>query len=125
MLLCIDVGNSNITLGLFADGRLLHTFRLQSRREQTPDDVGAPAGCERHDHADRTIRIVLLRGSHAGRPRKYGNYSRNTDATITRDHTRSSQGVRPRFTPLLQDSKGSDQRFSSSKNKTFMPENVV
>jgi type III pantothenate kinase len=38
MLLCIDIGNSNITLGLFADGRLLHTFRLQSRREQTADE---------------------------------------------------------------------------------------
>ena len=38
MLLCIDLGNSNITLGLFADGRLLHTFRLQSRREQTSDE---------------------------------------------------------------------------------------
>lgn len=38
MLLCIDIGNSNITLGLFSSGRLLHTFRLQSRREQTSDE---------------------------------------------------------------------------------------
>src|SRR5262245_43774846 len=38
MLLCIDIGNSNITLGLFSGGELLHTFRLQSRREQTADE---------------------------------------------------------------------------------------
>jgi type III pantothenate kinase len=38
MLLCIDIGNSNITLGLFSGATLLHTFRLQSRREQTADE---------------------------------------------------------------------------------------
>lgn len=38
MLLGIDVGNTNLTLGLFADGALAHGFRLQSRREQTSDE---------------------------------------------------------------------------------------
>jgi type III pantothenate kinase len=38
MLLCIDVGNSNITLGLFDASALLHGFRLQSRRDQTSDE---------------------------------------------------------------------------------------
>lgn len=38
MLLAIDIGSTNITLGVFADGALLHTFRLQSRREQTSDE---------------------------------------------------------------------------------------
>lgn len=38
MLLCIDIGNSNITLGLFDAGALLQTFRLQSRRDQTADE---------------------------------------------------------------------------------------
>lgn len=38
MLLCIDIGNSNITLGVFSGAELLHTFRLQSRREQTSDE---------------------------------------------------------------------------------------
>jgi type III pantothenate kinase len=38
MLLCIDIGNSNITLGLFSGESLLHTFRLQSRRDQTSDE---------------------------------------------------------------------------------------
>jgi type III pantothenate kinase len=38
MLLTIDIGSTNITLGVFADGLLLHTFRLQSRRDQTSDE---------------------------------------------------------------------------------------
>jgi type III pantothenate kinase len=38
VLLTIDIGSSNVTLGLFAEGTLLHTYRLQSRREQTSDE---------------------------------------------------------------------------------------
>lgn len=38
MLLGIDIGNTNLTLGLFAGSALLYTFRLQSRREQTSDE---------------------------------------------------------------------------------------
>jgi type III pantothenate kinase len=38
MLLCIDIGNSNITLGLFSASSLRHTFRLEARREQTSDE---------------------------------------------------------------------------------------
>jgi type III pantothenate kinase len=38
MLLCFDVGNSNITLGLFDEGQLVRVFRLQSRRDQTSDE---------------------------------------------------------------------------------------
>lgn len=44
MLLCIDIGNSNITLGLFSGASLLHTFRLQSRREQTTDEYAILLG---------------------------------------------------------------------------------
>jgi type III pantothenate kinase len=44
MLLCIDIGNSNITLGLFSGASLLHTFRLQSRREQTSDEYAILLG---------------------------------------------------------------------------------
>jgi type III pantothenate kinase len=44
MLLCIDIGNSNITLGLFSSASLLHTFRLQSRREQTSDEYAILLG---------------------------------------------------------------------------------
>jgi type III pantothenate kinase len=38
MLLGIDIGNTNLTLGVFVESTLLHTFRLQSRREQTSDE---------------------------------------------------------------------------------------
>ena len=38
MLLAIDIGSTNITIGVFADSVLAHTYRLHSRREQTADE---------------------------------------------------------------------------------------
>jgi len=38
MLLAIDIGSTHITLGVFSDAVLLHSSRLQSRREQTSDE---------------------------------------------------------------------------------------
>ncbi len=38
MLLTIDIGSTNVTLGVFSEGALLRTFRLHSRREQTSDE---------------------------------------------------------------------------------------
>jgi len=38
MLLAIDIGSTNITIGVFADGVLRQSYRLQSRREQTSDE---------------------------------------------------------------------------------------
>ena len=40
MLLAIDVGNTNIVLGVFAEGRLIHSWRLQTMRERTFDELG-------------------------------------------------------------------------------------
>ena len=40
MLLAIDVGNTNIVLGVFDDGRLIHSWRLQTLRERTSDELG-------------------------------------------------------------------------------------
>jgi type III pantothenate kinase len=40
MLLAIDVGNSNIVLGAFEDGRLSRSWRLQTLRERTSDELG-------------------------------------------------------------------------------------
>ena len=40
MLLAIDVGNTNIVLGVFDRGRLAHSWRLQTLRERTADEVG-------------------------------------------------------------------------------------
>ncbi|MCR4610535.1 MAG: type III pantothenate kinase [Lachnospiraceae bacterium] len=40
MLLCIDVGNTNITLGVFDGKKLLGTFRLTTKIERTSDEYG-------------------------------------------------------------------------------------
>jgi type III pantothenate kinase len=40
MLLAIDVGNTNIVLGIFDNDRLLTTWRLLTLRERTADEVG-------------------------------------------------------------------------------------
>lgn len=40
MLLAIDVGNTNIVLGVFDDGQLTHSWRLATFRERTADEMG-------------------------------------------------------------------------------------
>src|SRR3954471_20836600 len=40
MLLAIDVGNTNIVLGVFKDGRLAESWRLATMRERTSDEIG-------------------------------------------------------------------------------------
>jgi type III pantothenate kinase len=40
MLLAIDVGNSNIVLGVFAGDQLLESWRLATMRERTADELG-------------------------------------------------------------------------------------
>ena len=40
MLLTIEVGNTNTKVGVFADERLLGSWRLTTRREQTADEYG-------------------------------------------------------------------------------------
>jgi type III pantothenate kinase len=40
-LLAADVGNSNVSLGLFGDGRLIGSWRTTTRPDATPDEVGA------------------------------------------------------------------------------------
>src|SRR5918996_5456803 len=40
MLLAIDVGNTNIVLGVFLNGRLIHSWRLQTLRDRTFDELG-------------------------------------------------------------------------------------
>lgn len=40
MLLALDVGNTNVTIGLFEDGKLLDHRRLRTVREQTSDEWG-------------------------------------------------------------------------------------
>ena len=40
MLLAIDVGNTNIVLGVFDKTALLQSWRLQTLRERTSDELG-------------------------------------------------------------------------------------
>ncbi len=40
MLLAIDVGNTNIVLGVFRDADLVHSWRLATLRERTSDELG-------------------------------------------------------------------------------------
>jgi len=40
MLLAIDVGNTNIVLGVFEGDRLAQSWRLQTLRERTADEIG-------------------------------------------------------------------------------------
>lgn len=40
MLLVVDVGNTNITLGLFDEDNLIATFRMMSKVERTSDEYG-------------------------------------------------------------------------------------
>ncbi len=41
MLLAVDVGNTNVTLGVFEGAALRHTFRFGSLRDRTEDECGA------------------------------------------------------------------------------------
>lgn len=38
-LLAVDIGNTNLTLGLFADGALVRSWRASTRATATPDEV--------------------------------------------------------------------------------------
>jgi len=40
MLLAIDVGNTNIVLGVFDGSELIRSWRLQTVRERTADELG-------------------------------------------------------------------------------------
>ena len=50
MLLAIDVGNTNIVLGVFNGTSLVHSWRLATLRERTSDELGilVTSLCERH-----------------------------------------------------------------------------
>ena len=40
LLLAIDVGNTNIVLGVFEEDRLVESWRLATLRERTADEIG-------------------------------------------------------------------------------------
>jgi type III pantothenate kinase len=62
MLLAIDVGNTNIVLGVFDGATLVHGWRLQTLRERTSDELALLVdGLFAHDRIDHArIRGVIL-----------------------------------------------------------------
>src|SRR5262245_19921513 len=62
MLLAIDVGNTNIVLGVFDGESLVQSWRLQTLRERTSDELGLLVdGLFAHSRIERTsIRGVIL-----------------------------------------------------------------
>ena len=62
MLLAIDVGNSNIVLGVFDGAVLVQGWRLQTLRERTPDELGLLVdGLFGHSRIERVqIRGVII-----------------------------------------------------------------
>jgi len=62
MLLAIDVGNTNIVLGVFEGKELVRSWRLQTLRERTADELGlAVDGLFAHGRIDRNgIQGIVL-----------------------------------------------------------------
>lgn len=64
MLLAIDVGNTNIVLGVFrgADSELLHSWRIATLRERTADELGilVTSLCAHHQIARADITGIVM-----------------------------------------------------------------
>jgi type III pantothenate kinase len=62
MLLAIDVGNTNIVLGVFDSSTLIRSWRLHTQRERTADELGLLVdGLFAHSKIDRMrVRGVIL-----------------------------------------------------------------
>lgn len=62
MLLAIDIGNTNIVLGVFDGQQLVQSWRLQSLRERTADELGLLVdGLFAHSRIERVqVRGVIL-----------------------------------------------------------------
>lgn len=62
MLLTIDVGNTNITMGVFQENRLLGTFRMTTKRPRTSDEYGFSicAILEHRDIDPKRIDAVII-----------------------------------------------------------------
>lgn len=57
MLLVIDVGNTNITLGVFSKEELIGTFRLTTKTPRTSDEYGIDI-CNLLEHRNFTIKDI-------------------------------------------------------------------
>ncbi|MGH9200865.1 MAG: type III pantothenate kinase, partial [Vicinamibacterales bacterium] len=62
MLLAIDVGNTNIVLGVFRDRDLAHSWRLTTIRERTADELGILVTnlCDHHGITRQDITGIVI-----------------------------------------------------------------
>lgn len=62
MLLAIDVGNTNIVIGVFRGDTLVHTWRLTTIRERTSDELGILLTnlCDRHEIRTADISGIVI-----------------------------------------------------------------
>ena len=62
MLFAIDVGNTNITIGLFDKKKLIHTFRMTTGISRTSDEYGMFLGdwLRIHDMEEKDIDAVII-----------------------------------------------------------------
>jgi type III pantothenate kinase len=64
MLLAIDVGNTNIVLGVFDNDTLVQSWRLQTLRERTSDELGLLVdGLFAHSQIERVQILGIVLGS--------------------------------------------------------------
>jgi len=64
LLLAIDVGNTNIVLGVFEDDRLVESWRLATLRERTADEIGIwVAQLFEHRALDAGLVTAIVMGS--------------------------------------------------------------
>jgi type III pantothenate kinase len=62
MLLAIDVGNTNIVIGVFRAQTLVHSWRLTTIRERTSDELGILISdlCDRHEIRQSDIDGIVI-----------------------------------------------------------------
>lgn len=62
MLLAIDVGNTNIVIGVFRDAALVHSWRLTTIRERTSDELGILITnlCDRYEIRQSDISGIII-----------------------------------------------------------------
>ena len=66
MLLAIDIGNTNITLGLYREAEMVHAWRLATTHDRMPDEYGLQllgllehAGCTQEDLGAAALASVV------------------------------------------------------------------
>ncbi|GAA0605908.1 type III pantothenate kinase [Kutzneria viridogrisea] len=60
MLLCIDIGNTNISLGLYEGEQLLHDWRMRTDARMTADELSLSVRGLLGEHADRVTGVSAL-----------------------------------------------------------------